>query len=396
MSGGRSKLARLGCDHVRRVEDIPDLLVKILSYLPLDSVLRCKLVSKSWYWLIKEPRFVQLQFNHSPKAAKFILYQSRAESELEARNNLSLMDIDGKSYPYVTLPPSLAKDCSLRLICSFNGLIFLTKSVGEDDLAIHICNPATQEVIEVPRGSPSAVTPSIGVLFEPTRNKYMIFRFFSDAFESEETSYKYEIYTPHDGDWSRISEVKQCPVTNPACPLFPTHKCIGGRMYWLVWSEEDYEVPDYILCVDVDGNLTKLKLPETDRTEFSLFTFLVDYEGSLALVAVCDDETCLFFWSLTNHDTSLWLLHGGAELSTPTSIDSINSIVSVGQELLFILGISLPPFFCFKFLNADEMTWREIDGHFQPEECEPVAFQYEESLFRCGIQESSTLGEDQD
>ncbi|KAH6834799.1 hypothetical protein C2S53_000884 [Perilla frutescens var. hirtella] len=383
MSGGGSKFARLGCDYVHKVEDIPDLVVKILSYLPVGSVLRCKLVCKSWYRLIKEPRFAQLQFNCSPKAPKFILSQSRADSELEARNNLSLMDIDGKSYPYVTLPPSLAKDCSLRLICSFNGLIFFTKLVGEDDLAIHICNPATQEVIEVPRGSPSAVIPSIGVLFEPNRNKYMIFRFFSDAFELEEISYKYEIYTPDDGDWGRISEVEQCPVTNLACHYFPTHLCVGGRMYWLVWSEQNGEVPDYIRCVDVDGDLTRLELPETDRTEFNVFTFLADYEGGLALVAVCDDESCLFFWSLTDHDTSSWSLHGGAELNMHSYIERINSIVSVGQELLFIINIDDAPFFCFKFLNANEMTWREIDCHLQPEESEPVAFQYEESLFRC-------------
>lgn len=69
-----------------------------------------------------------------------------------------------------------------------------------------------EEVIGVPRGSPSAVTPSIGVLFEPNRNKYMIFRFCSDAFESEEISYKYEIYTANDGEWGRVSEVEQCPV----------------------------------------------------------------------------------------------------------------------------------------------------------------------------------------
>lgn len=385
MSGGESKLPRLSCDHAHKVEDIPDLLVKILSYLPVNSVLRCKLVCKLWYQLIKEPQFAQLQFICYPKPPKFILYLSRADPELEAPNSLSSMNIKGKCSPYVTLPPSFSEDCSLRLISSFKGLIFFTKLVGEDDLAVHICNPATHEVIEVPRGSPSAVTPSIGVLFEPNRNKYMIFRFFSDAFESEEISYKYEIYTANDGEWGRVSEVEQCPVVNPACPFFPTHLCIGGRMYWLVWSKEDREVPDHILCVDVDGNLGKIELPETDRTEFNLFTFLVGYEDGLALVCVCDDETCLFVWSLTDHDTSLWSLHGGVELETPSYLNGINSIVSVGQEMLFIINPAYSTFFCFKFLNAEEMTWREIDCHFRIEECEPTAFLYEESLFPCEV-----------
>lgn len=382
MSGGGSKLAHLDCGACHKVEDIPDLLEKIFLGLPVKSVARCQEVCKLWSWLIKDPKFAQLHFKRSPRVLKFILYVSLVDSDPDSCNELSLMGTDGEVSRYVTLPPSLKKDSSLRLICSFNGLTFFTKLVGDRDLAILICNLAIGEVLEVPGGSPSSVTPSIAILSEPNRNKYAIFRFFSDAIELEET-YKYEIYAPDDGEWGRVSEVEQCPVTNPACPYFPTHVCTGGRIYWLVWSKECSEVPEYILFVDVDGNISKLKLPETDRMEYNLFTFLVDYQGCLALVCVDDDESCLFVWSLMDHDTSSWLFHGGAELVTDSYIDSINSIVSVGQELLFIMNPGSAANACFSFLNAEEMTWREINYRLPTAKGEPVGFLYEESLFRC-------------
>lgn len=383
MSGGGSKLAHLDCDGFHKFEDIPDLLVKIFLYLPVKSVVSCQHVCKLWSRLIKDPKFAQLHFKSSPRVLKFILYVSLVDSDPDSSNELSLMGTDGEVSRYVTLPPSLNKDFSLQLICSFNGLTFFTKLVGDSDLAILICNLAIGEVLEVPGGSPSAVTPSIAILSEPNRDKYAIFRFFSDAFESEETSYKYEIYAPDDGEWGRVSEVEQCPVTNPACPYFPTHVCTGGRIYWLVWSKENTEVPDYILSVDVDGNISKLKLPETDRMEYNLFTFLVNYQGCLALVCVCDDESCLFVWSLMDHNSSSWLFHGGTELWTDSYIDSINSIVSLGQELLFIINPGSATSTCFKFLNAEEMTWREINCLMPTAKGEPVAFLYEESLFQC-------------
>lgn len=107
MSGRESQLARLGCDHANKVEDIRDLLVRVLSYLPINSVLCSKVVCKLRYQLIKEPQFAQLQFIYYPKAPKFILYLSfGSDFELEAPNSLSLMDIEGRCSPYVTLPPN--------------------------------------------------------------------------------------------------------------------------------------------------------------------------------------------------------------------------------------------------------------------------------------------------
>lgn len=383
MSGGGSKQAHLGCDYVSNIGHMQDILAKILSNLPVNSVLRCKLVAKFWCQLIREPQFAKLQFSCSPKTLKFILYLSHADSE--ARKNLSLMDIDGKIYPYVTLPPSLYQNCSLQLICSFNGLIFFTKLVGRDDLGIHICNPATQEVLEVPRGSPSAITPSIGILFDPDKNKYKVLRFFCDAFESEDSNNKCEIYTPDGGDWSRISEVVQCPVANPAFPLFPTHLCVGGRMYWLVWSKEDREIPDHILSIDVDGTLTRLELPENDETGFNLFTFLIEYEGCLALVSVDGDETYVDVWSLRNHNKSSWFFQGSAELPLDGFVVGINSIVSIGKELLFIIKPAFETFFVFHFLNVAKMAWRQSGCDFRIGKCEPVAFRFVESLFRCEL-----------
>ncbi|KAI3456985.1 hypothetical protein Pfo_013648 [Paulownia fortunei] len=383
MSGAGSKKARLGCDDVRNIGYIENVLANILSKLPVNSVLKCKLVAKFWYRLIREPQFAQLQFSCSPKNPKLILYL--CGDEPEARTKLCLMDRDGEISPYVTLP-NLDQNCFLRLICSFNGLICCTKLVGRSDLGIQICNPATREILEVPKGSPSAITPSIGIVFDPDKNKYKVLRFFSDTLESEDNNCKCETYTPDVGDWRRISEVMQRPVANPACPLFPTHLCVGGRMYWLVWSKEDRETPDYILSIDMDDNFTRVELPNfSDETiGFNIFTFLTEYDGCLALVSVDGDESCVEIWSLTNHNESSWFFQGSAELQIDGFVDGINSIVSIENELLFIIKPGFATFFRFHFLNLAEMTWRKpTRRRFRIGKLEPVAFPFAESLFRC-------------
>ncbi|KAL2245352.1 UNVERIFIED_CONTAM: F-box/LRR-repeat protein [Sesamum indicum] len=397
MSQGGGNQVRLSCDDDPNIGYIEGIMATILSKLPVTSVLKFKVVSKFWNKLIRNQQFAQLQFSSFPKTPKLILYvcgnNSGGRSKLylmERSGRLSkpyVMDRSGRIRPYLTFP-NLDRSSSLQLISCFNGLLCCTKSVGTEDLDIQICNPATREVLEVPKGSPCAETPSIGVVFDPDTNKYQILRFVSAASGSEVSTCKCEIYTPEGGDWRSIPDVVQGPVANPACPSFPTHACAGGRMYWLVWSKEDREVPDYILSIDMNNTITRVELPggPDDPDEFNIFTFLVDYEGRLALVCVDDDETYVDIWSLIDPSESTWVLEGCAELQIDGFLEGINSIVSVENELLFIMKPGFGTSFGFHFLNLADWTWRTpIRRRFRMGSSEPVAFRYTESLLRCAV-----------
>ncbi|KAL8033629.1 hypothetical protein ABFS82_13G173300 [Erythranthe guttata] len=390
----------MGCDYVRNVGYMEGLTEKIVSELPVDCLLEFKLVSKFWYKLITEPTFDQLQFDCAPKDPKLILHLGSQDSNTD--EDLFLMDRDGVVSEYVSLP-YLEEDSSLKLLCSFNGLVFCTKSVGEDELGIQVVNPATQEVLEIPGTSPSEITESVGVLFDTKKNGYKIFRFLYDESESNDNSNcKCEVYTPDTREWRKISGIVKGPVPNLLSHLFPSHVCVGGIMYWLVWSEEDIEVPGYILSIDMDENITRVELPTivisdepgggdvqmVDAITFNILTFLTEYEGSLACVSVDDDESNVYIWLLTDHGKSTWCGKGGAPLLIDASLGGINSIVSVDKELLFILNPDMENHFFFHFLNVEEMTWRiSCEGVFKIGECEPFVLPYAESLFRCDFRQ---------
>lgn len=58
---------RENCSYERSSPDLlpPEIISNILSRLPLDSVLRCKSVYKTWYNSARDPQFVDLQLNQS-------------------------------------------------------------------------------------------------------------------------------------------------------------------------------------------------------------------------------------------------------------------------------------------------------------------------------------------
>ncbi|KAK4439842.1 hypothetical protein Salat_0319100 [Sesamum alatum] len=399
MSQGGDNQALWICDYDPNIGYIEGIIATILSKLPVASVLKFEVACKFWNKLIRDPQFAQLHFSVSPKSPKIILYDCC--NNTGGRNKLYMMDRDGilskpyvmdrngKIRPYLTFP-NLDRSNSLQLISCFNGLLCCTKSLGTEDLHIQICNPATREVLEVPKGSPFTGTPSIGVVFDPDTYKYKVLRFVSDASKSGDSTCKCEIYTPEGGKWRNLPGIVQGPVANPACPLFPSHVCVGGRMYWLVWSEEDREVPDYILSIDMNDNITKVGLPvcPDDPDDFNIFTFLLDYEGHLALVYVDENETYMEIWSLIDPKESTWILEGCAELQIDSFLEGVNSIVSLGKELLFVIKPGFDTSFGFHFLNLADWTWRTpVRRKFRIGSSEPVAFRYTESLLRCAVKD---------
>lgn len=385
MSETGNDCGHLICNNVSEIGHIEEILANILPRLPAKAAVVCKSVSKLWLGLISEPHFPELQLSFSRKNPKYIICPYSDSSDIVT--HLYLMEGDGTIDREIPTP-GFGNIFSPDIICFLNGLICCVNQDEREDMDIHIFNPTTQEIILLPKGSPSIDTPSVGLVFDPENNKYKLFRFFRDSYELEYGKYKCEVYSSDTATWTAISELKKGPKPNPNCPYYPSYVCVGGRMYWMVSSEVEFGIPDHILSVDMNENFLRIEFPSAMHE----WTFLFELKGCLSLLrvdypvynpeAIDDIGPSMEIWDLINPEQSVWNLRGTLEIELELEIHYFNSVAAIKEEILFIIRF-VDGSHCYCILNLQDYTWvvHYLDDEF--DDCSPVAFPFVESLLPC-------------
>lgn len=94
--------ARVRYDNAAQIGHLEDILINIISRLPLKDAVACKIVAKHWLSMISEPKFSKLQLSHSQKNPNYIICPYPKGSDIVT--HLSLMEGDGKIYRTLPLP----------------------------------------------------------------------------------------------------------------------------------------------------------------------------------------------------------------------------------------------------------------------------------------------------
>ncbi|XP_026420360.1 F-box protein At3g07870-like [Papaver somniferum] len=192
-----------------KIEDLPkEMIPEILSRLPTESVLECKLVCKSWRDIIHFPSFSQKHLNHLTSAGDSgklsFVFLSRYPTNINPITGQYLMleeftyaEYDENSHEapfnrkvriYINLPfyrHSFAGSC--------NGLICLDSWHKDIYGATYIFNPVTREYVILPTSEGSNYWSGFGYI--PSTNEYKVVRIYNSLGDSNVRLRSIQVYT---------------------------------------------------------------------------------------------------------------------------------------------------------------------------------------------------------
>lgn len=136
-----------------------EVMIEILSRLPPESLVRFKSVRKSWYALIKDPKFATKHFSNSLQHKHVLVKRLVTKNSGKNENIFSIL-----KFPLAVDPSPSVLDVDLPFDDDFRFFEIRGHSHGLLCLAdlrrdIYLCNPTTREFHKLP--------PSILLLTEP-------------------------------------------------------------------------------------------------------------------------------------------------------------------------------------------------------------------------------------
>ncbi|KAF6176030.1 hypothetical protein GIB67_032653 [Kingdonia uniflora] len=213
------------------MESLPqDIIDDVLIRLPLKSLVRCKYVSKPWYRLISDPRFVKLhlQLAKQPK----IMIQTGADSfsSLDFCDNVvnEKMKQDliinyyqpfGDKYPY-----------ALEIVGSCDGLILMRSNE-----ITFLWNPATREYKKLPRHCfYGDYTADLGFGYDEISKDYKVVNLVCKR--NQDCIHKVHIYSMQNKSWRRIKMTAEYGVKEKYFRYFESRVSLNGILHWKAYK----------------------------------------------------------------------------------------------------------------------------------------------------------------
>ncbi|KXG34004.2 hypothetical protein SORBI_3003G405400 [Sorghum bicolor] len=238
---------------IRRMTPVPDsdgssnhipddiIFFQILVLLPVKCLVRFQSVCKSWRATILNTQFIRYHLEHFRTRLSMVVMPRRYEEDhkkfgLEGVTFYSFQPGQSKVAELI-----LDKRCprgmpvfSMPLYC--DGLILIPCTTGR----MFLCNPATREFVELPRGSRNvAGDHRVAFGLDPCTGKYKVarhfFRSYSETLQADgegtvlEYSAGHEILTIDDGldAWKWKATIDPPYAINARTPI-----CLPGFFYW--------------------------------------------------------------------------------------------------------------------------------------------------------------------
>jgi F-box interacting protein len=242
-----------------------DLLMDILSNLPVKQLLRCKCVCKNWYSLIQNATFINNHFNHHNNKPRQLVHHNvdnicnRTPSISEVyRTLLTLFPseiLESFEHRVVDYPINHER---FDLSGPINGIFMVRLPIhGPNQSGLALWNPATRAFRAIPKPNLNYQPPNIvwkccyvGFGWEPSTNNYKVVSFqFPTVYFANIMEVTAAVYTLSTDSWKQIYVTSADLVSSLDGIFFPVGYCtrtclrrgstyFNGAYYWLSRDSE--------------------------------------------------------------------------------------------------------------------------------------------------------------
>jgi F-box interacting protein len=242
---------------------LPDDLIfmEILVRLPVKCLLRFKCVCRSWRARMQDAGFVRRQcdFSRTSRPPSMLVvarknaYNDEEDEELSEPEDIAFYRLrpghkpgDFETKPAELLldkaacPPEAAGVTDVIHVAHCDGLVALATTTNQ----VFVCNPATQELVALPLGSPDVDTdkfPSVAIGFDRSRDQYVVARYFYRRWCYDKSRRKLDYDIGHEvfalggsDSWSWELTVDPPHSIGGTPPV-----CVGDAFYWACDDLED-------------------------------------------------------------------------------------------------------------------------------------------------------------
>ncbi|XP_039169925.1 F-box protein CPR1-like [Eucalyptus grandis] len=227
-----------------------ELVTEILDRLPVESLLRCRSVSKRWRDIIDGPAFVRSHFARSSESTANLTLFFRHSSSLYCIDLTSLLRHGGvaeMNYPFMFYGDRI------RVLGSCNGLFCICNA--DDDVVVW--NPATRKhkflpysAVEVRRFSAFSVC-VYGLGYDESRDDHVLLRL--AQLVTEPIQSEVSIYSLKDNAWRRLKDMPYSLVDPRKMGVF-----VCGHLHWIMTREVGSD--SAILLVAFDFRIEDFKV----------------------------------------------------------------------------------------------------------------------------------------
>ncbi|XP_044504084.1 F-box/kelch-repeat protein At3g06240-like [Mangifera indica] len=366
-----------------------EIVIDILSRLPVKSIVKFKCVSKPWRSLFSDPKFIELHLNRAiAKNSHCLLVRHVVDPDekIYSKWNKALLgDIDRLEVPlqnkgnnYLTVKSGNSMICvgryrdheeiySLRnsetsedfarlevpgqsitnyfsIVGCGSGLVCLNEANfngSYHSLNSFFWNPATREFRALPRYfinrfTSSLVVVGLGFAFVPMTNDYKVVRI---LYFIESKVHEVEVFSLNTDCWSKVDADIQCNITSQLSQAY-----VNGSLHWMATKRDDdgnthYSIFSFNMVEETFGMLMLPKCCEKDL--FPSHKLLTMFAGSLVVF--------VFNPYQLNKSCDMWVMkeYGVAKSWTKT-FSIVNEV-----EVMIPLGI---------FDNGEIIMEKEKDG----------------------------------